>query len=197
MIALQPIFEFSAAGTGTGSTAKRLRKRRNHAGALLPLVLLVPLAARAIMPDRQYVEALVQQLSPRLPGVTAVDIALPVEPSCRADRVEIGAIQNSIFGNSTLILRCKGSDSLPFIATVRTKVAKPESTPMRDQLVRRGRRVRLEIVAQGLSINTTGNTLAAGDVGDKIPVRAVRTNRVVQAQVIDAFTVRAVLQENQ
>ena len=197
MIALQPIFEFSAAGTGTGSTAKRLRKRRNHAGALLPLVLLVPLAARAIMPDRQYVEALVQQLSPRLPGVTAVDIALPVEPSCRADRVEIAAIQNSIFGNSTLILRCKGSDSLPSIAIVRTKVAKPESTPVRAQLVRRGRRVRLEIVAQGLSINTTGSTLAAGDVGDKIPVRAVRTNRVVQAQVIDAFTVRAVLQENQ
>jgi hypothetical protein len=180
--------------TDTGSTTFAARHRRNHACVLVLLVLLVPVAAQAIASDRHYLDALAQKLSQQIP-VSADEIVLAVQPSCRAEQVDIRAIRSNSFGTSTLILRCKDSDALPFTATVNVRVRNADASLVKAHTVRSGRKVRLQMVTQGMSINTTAITLAAADVGDTIPVRAWRTNRVFQARVIDASAVRAVLKE--
>jgi hypothetical protein len=179
-------------GAGTGSPPDVARKRHKHAGVLLLLALLVPLGARATTPDEQYADKLAQHLSRTLPGLTAAAIELPIQPQCAADQLEISTIRSSVFGSSTLTLHCKGSDSLPFTAVLKTKPTQSQTPPVKAPVVRSGCKVRLEIAAQGVYITTTASTLAAGDVGDTIAVRATRNNRVLQARVIDSSTVRAV-----
>ena len=189
------VMSYFPPGVGTGSAPVTVRTKRKHAEVLLSLALLVPLGARATTPNREYVDKLAAHLIRTLPGLTADAIELPVQPNCAADQLEIGAIRKSVFGTSTVTLHCKGSDLLPFTATLKAKLARPNPTDTKAQTIHSGRKVRLEMVSQGISITTTASTLAGGNVGETIRVRAVRTNRILEARVIDSSTVRAVLEE--
>ncbi|HEX8925732.1 MAG TPA: flagella basal body P-ring formation protein FlgA [Terriglobales bacterium] len=177
---------------GAGTSNRRLaRSMRNHAGVLLALVLLVPLGASAVEPDREYVDRLAKHLARSLPGITADDINLPQRPKCPVENITVSSVGTNVFGTA-VTLRCGEPNTLPVVAMLKTKLQRT-SSKANPVAISRGCNVRLEILADGISISTTAHALTAGDVGQAIRVRTARTNRVLQAQVIDSFTVRAVL----
>ena len=61
------------------------------------------------------------------------------------------------------------------------------------RLVRRGQRVRIDAGNQAIAISATGLALRDGRLGETVPVRNARSERVIDAVVSDHGTVRVVI----
>ncbi len=61
------------------------------------------------------------------------------------------------------------------------------------QIVKKGDRVVLEAGTQNLSVVTAGKALASGTIGQQIPVRNTRSNRIVEAKIVAPGRVKVTL----